>query len=149
MVSLAEAQFGLLERCAALDPPPPLIVGSPGSLLARSVTRPHEDVDWLFPRRDLGLRLAQAADLGFEAFETWGEAAPGEPFYLYGENGALRLDLGVADEIDGRHVVKVHRLFFAIDGREAPAGYRFALPDDASTIRRSRSTASGCESFHR
>ncbi len=132
MVSLAEAQFALLERCAELDPPPPLMGGyAEDALLARSVTRPHEDVDWLFPRRELGLRLAQAADFGFEAFETWSEAAPGEPFYLYGENGALKLDLGVADEIDGRHVVKVHRLFFAVDGREAPAGYRFALPDDA------------------
>jgi hypothetical protein len=90
MVSLAEAQFALLERCAALDPPPPLMGGyAEDALLARSVTRPHEDVDWLFPRRELGLRLAQAAELGFEAFETWGEAAPGEPFYLYGDQGSF------------------------------------------------------------
>jgi hypothetical protein len=96
------------------------------------VTRPHEDVDWLLPRQELQLRLAQAAELGFETFETWGESAPGEPFYLYGENGDLKLDLGVADEVDGRPYVKVHKLFFEVEGGgEAPAGYRFALPDDA------------------
>ena len=132
MGGLAEAQFALLEQTAALDPAPCLMGGyAEDALLARSVTRPHEDVDWLFPRRELPLRLAQAADLGFEAFETWGDAAPGEPFYLYGENGALKLDLGVADVADGRYVVRVHKIHFEVDGGQAPAGYQFALPEDA------------------
>jgi hypothetical protein len=41
--------------------------------------------------------LAQAEVLGFASFETWGEAAPGEPFYLFGQDGELKLDLGIAD----------------------------------------------------
>ena len=42
--------------------------------------------------------------------ETWGEAAPGEPFYLFGENGDLKLDIGIADsrnsfgELSPRHL---------------------------------------------
>ena len=131
MVSLAEAQFALLERCAELDPPPPdgrLRRGCTARALRHAAAR----------RRRLALSApGPGAPPGpgcrprVRGIRAWGEAAPGEPFYLYGENGALKLDLGVADEIDGRLVVRVHRLFFAVDGREAPAGYRFALPDDA------------------
>ena len=100
------------------------------ALLAGAVTRPHEDVDWLLPRREMDLRLEQAAKLGFEGFETWGEAAPGVPFYLFGQQDDLRLDLGIADEEDGETWVKVHRLFFEVDGGEAAAGYRALLPAD-------------------
>ena len=133
MASLAERQLELLERMAAVEPAPYIMGGfAEDALLAGHVTRPHEDVDWLLPRQELQLRLAQAAELGFETFETWGESAPGEPFYLYGENGDLKLDLGVADDVDGRLHVKIHKLFFEVEGGgEAPAGYRFALPDDA------------------
>ena len=116
---------------AALEPAPCVIGGyAEDALLAGTVTRPHGDIDWLVPRRELPLRLAQARELGFGEFATLGESAPGEPFYLYAENGELKLELGVADEQDGRVWLKIHKLAFAIDGREAPAGYQLLLPRD-------------------
>jgi hypothetical protein len=129
--SLAAAQLELLRRMAALNPAPCLIGGyAEDALLAGTVTRPHVDVDWVCPRRELPLRLAQARELGFGEFETWGEAAPGEPFYLYGENGDLKLEVGVADEQDGGVYLRIHRLAFDIDGKKAPAGYQLLLPRD-------------------
>jgi hypothetical protein len=129
--SLAEAQFELLRRMAELQPAPFLIGGyAEDALLAGTVTRPHVDIDWLVTRRELPLRLAQARELGFGEFETWGESAPREPFYLYAENGDLKLDLGVADERDGRVYLRIHKLAFKIDGGEPPAGYQFQLPPD-------------------
>ena len=117
---------------AALDPPPVFIGGyAEDALLAGSVTRPHEDFDWVFPRRELELRRSQAEQLGFTGFETWGDAAPGEPFYVYSWTpDDVRLDLGVADEEGGALWVKVHKLYFEVDGKEAPAGFRVRLPDD-------------------
>ena len=44
------------------------------ALLAGAVTRPHDQEE---------LRRAQLAELGFTDWETWGEAAPGVPFYLF------------------------------------------------------------------
>jgi hypothetical protein len=129
--SLAEAQHELLRRMAALVPAPCLIGGyAEDALLAGTVTRPHVDLDWIVPRRELPLRLTQARRLGFGEFETWGDSAPGEPFYLYAENGDLKLDLGVVDEQGGRIYLRIHRLAFDIDGREAPAGYQLLLPGD-------------------
>ena len=61
----------------------------------------------------------------------WGESAPEEPFYLYGESGELKLELGIADEQEERVYLRIHKLAFDIDGREAPAGYRLRLPDGA------------------
>jgi hypothetical protein len=133
--SLAEEQLELLRRMGALDPAPCLIGGyAEDALLAGAVTRPHVDVDWLVPRRELALRLAQARELGFGAFETWGESAPGAPFYLYGENGDLKLELGVADEQDGRVYLRIHRLAFDIHGREAPAGRRHGARDRPAAV---------------
>jgi hypothetical protein len=131
VASLAEAQLELLRLMAALDPAPCLIGGyAEDALLAGAVTRPHVDIDWLVSRRELPLRLAQARELGFGEFETWGESAPGEPFYLYAENGELKLELGVADEQDGCIWLRIHKLAFDIDGREALAGYQLLLPRD-------------------
>lgn len=128
---LTVRQLDLLARMAALAPPARIIGGyAEDALLAGAVTRPHADVDWLFPRRELGLRLAQARALGFPEFEVWGESAPGVPFYLYAENGDLKLELGVADEEDGRLWIKIDRLRFQVDGKPAPAGYRLRLPSD-------------------
>jgi hypothetical protein len=84
----------------------------------------------VFPRDEQELRLAQLAELGFGEWETWGEAAPGVPFYLFGQNGELKLDLGVSDEEDGKHWMRVHKLSFTVDDREAPAGYQLQMPDD-------------------
>lgn len=103
------------------------------ALLVGTVTRAHLDVDWLLPRRELELRLAQARSLGFTEFETWGEAAPGEPFYLFAQSGDLSIDLGITDEVDGRHLVRIWKIAFEVDGREAPAGYQFELPGDTYT----------------
>ena len=55
------------------------------------------------------------------------------PFYLYAEHGDVHLDVGVADEEDGALWVRVHSLAFEVNGAEAPAGYRFRLPDDLLT----------------
>ena len=131
VTSLDEEQLELLRRMAALDPGPCLIGGyAEDALLAGTVTRPHVDIDWMVPRRELQLRLAQARELGFGEFETWGESAPGEPFYLYAENGELKLELGVVDEQDGRVYLRIHTLAFDVDGREPPAGYQLLLPRD-------------------
>jgi len=120
-------QLDLLRRMSRLDPAPYLFGGyAEDALLAGKVTRPHLDVDWLCPRRELDLRLAQARQLGFTEFETWGESAPGKPFYLFAHQGELRLDLGVGDEVEGHNVLLVHNLAFA----PVPVPYRVALPDD-------------------
>jgi hypothetical protein len=131
-MTLADRQLEMLRRMAALDPPPVFMGGfAEDALAAGTVTRPHEDLDWVFPRGELQLRQAQAEQLGFGDFETKGEAAPGEPIYLFCRApNDVRLDLGVADEDDGSWWVKVHKLFFEVDGAEAPAGYRVRLPGD-------------------
>lgn len=131
MADLEDRQLELIGRMAALEPPPCFMGGwAEDAVLAGEATRPHLDLDWLLPRSELDERLAQAAQFGFQGFETWGESAPGQPFYLYGESGELKLDLGVADEVDGRPVLRVHKLFFDVDGREPAAGYQLRLPVD-------------------
>jgi hypothetical protein len=131
---LTARQLDLLRRMSQLDPPPCIWGGyAEDALLAGTVTRPHLDIDWLLPRSQLELRLAQARRLGFTDFESWGEAAPGEPFYLYANNGELSIDLGISDEQDGRHIVRIWKLAFEIDGSKPPAGYQFPLPADTYT----------------
>ena len=123
MAALFDRQLALIEEMAALEPPPWFMGGwAEDAVLAGEATRPHDDVDWLLRRRELDERLGQAARLGFQTFETWRESAPGEPFYLYAESGELKLDLGVADEDEGRPVLRVHKLFIDVDGREPTAG---------------------------
>ena len=110
-------QLDLLRRMSELDPPPCVWGGyAEDALLAGTVTRPHLDVDWLLPRRELDLRLEQARELGFTNFESWGEAAPGEPFYLSARNGELSIDLGIGEEADGHLLVRVWKLAFEVDG---------------------------------
>ena len=100
------------------------------ALLAGTVTREHADVDLLLPRHEEALRLGQIRELGFTEVETWGEAEPGVPFYLFAQNGELKLELGIADEIGGRILCRVHGVTFDIGGEPAPAGYQVVLPDD-------------------
>lgn len=128
---LTAHQLELIATLAALEPPPWFMGGyAEDALLAGAVTREHEDVDLIFPRAEEGLRRAQLAELGFGDWETWGEAAPGVAFYLFGQSGDLRVDLGIVDRADGRNWMRVHRLAFTVGGEEAPAGYRLRLPDD-------------------
>ena len=128
---LARRQLDLVAKLAALEPTPSFMGGyAEDALLAGIVRRPHEDVDLIFPRDQQDLRLAQLSELGFTDWETWGEAAPGVPFYLFGQNGDLKLDLGITDEADGKIWMRVHKLAFTVGGKEAPAGYRLRLPDD-------------------
>jgi hypothetical protein len=130
----AVGQLDLLRRMSELDPPPFVFGGyAEDALLAGTVTRPHGDVDWLVPRNELALRLDQARTLGFVEIETRGESAPGEPFYLFAQSGDLSIDIGVADEADGRPLARIWKLAFPIDGGEAPAGYQFQLPADTYT----------------
>ena len=129
--ALAAQQLDLIAKLAALDPPVAFMGGyAEDALLAGTVTRPHEDVDLIFPRADSELRFAQLAELGFGEWETWGEAAPGEPFYLFGQSGSLKVDLGIADRAGDQFWIRVHRLTFTVRGAEAPAGYQLRLPDD-------------------
>jgi hypothetical protein len=124
-------QLELLRRLGGL-PSPPCVMGgfAEDALLAGTVTRPHVDVDLLFPRHELGLRLDQLRRLGFTEVETWGEAAAGEPFYLSARTNDLELEIAITDAANGRHAVRVQRLFFELDGKPAPAGYQLILPDD-------------------
>jgi hypothetical protein len=131
MASLRDRQLRLLEAMASLEPAPYIMGGfAEDALLVGAVTRPHGDIDWLFTRRELDVRLRQASSLGFASLETWGEAAPGEPFYLAGEKDDLNLEAGVADEIDGALYVRIYSVAFDIDGNAPPVGYRVRLPDD-------------------
>jgi hypothetical protein len=60
----------MLARVAALDPPPFFMGGfAEDALLAGTVTRRHEDFDWLLPRSELDLRRGQAESLGFDGIE--------------------------------------------------------------------------------
>jgi hypothetical protein len=131
MDRVTAAQLALLRRMESLDPPVWIMGGyAEDALLAGTVTRLHEHVDWLFPRSESELRIAQARELGFHEFGVWGESAPGEPFYLSAEDGELRLELGILDEEEGAMWLKVHSLAFDLDGQEPPAGYRLQLPAD-------------------
>jgi hypothetical protein len=116
---------------SALKPPVWIMGGyAEDALLAGTVMRAHEDIDWVFPRREYELRLAQAKGLGFPEFDVWGESAPGQPFYLSADQGELRLELGIVDEEEGALWLKVYKLGFQIDGSEPAAGYRVQLPGD-------------------
>jgi hypothetical protein len=129
--ALTIRQLDLLRQMAELDSPPCVFGGyAEDALLAGAVTRAHLDIDWLVPRHELKLRLAQAKALGFAEFETWGESAPGEPFYLFAQNGDLSIDIGITDEANGQLHGRVWKVAFEIDGRPAPAGYRFQMPPD-------------------
>jgi hypothetical protein len=128
---LTSRQLELIARLAALEPAISFMGGyAEDALLAGTVTRPHEDVDVIFPRSEEELRMAQLAELGFRDWETWGEAAPGVPFYLFGQDGDLKVDLGILDQEGGGNWMRVHRLAFPVGGQEAPAGYQLRLPDD-------------------
>jgi hypothetical protein len=128
---LTDRQLELIAKLAGLEPTLTFMGGyAEDALLAGRVTREHEDIDVVFRRTEQELRFAQLAELGFGSWETVGEAAPGVPFYLAGQDGEVKLDLGVADEHDGKHWMRVHTLSFTVAGEEAPAGYRLQLPDD-------------------
>jgi hypothetical protein len=132
--ALTARQLGLLRRMSELEPSPFVFGGyAEDALLAGSVTRTHGDIDWLVPRNELALRLAQARALGFVDVETWGESAPGEPFYVVARNGDLTIDVGVTDEEGGRLLGRIWKIAFPVEGAEAPAGYQFELPGDTYT----------------
>ena len=127
----------LLTKLAALEPTPSFMGGyAEDALLAGIVRRPHEDVDLIFPRDQQDLRLAQLSELGFTDWETWGGPPRGVPFYLFGQNGDLKLDLGITDEADG------HRSGCASTSWRSPSAARrrppaigCAFPTTSSTIR--------------
>jgi Aminoglycoside-2''-adenylyltransferase len=130
-IDLTKRQLDLIAKLAALEPAPSFMGGyAEDAVLAGTVTRGHEDIDLIFPRDQQELRLAQLAEFGFTNWETWGEAAPGVPFYLFAQNGDLKVDLGLTDEADGKIWMRVHSLAFTVGGEEAPAGYQLQLPND-------------------
>jgi hypothetical protein len=124
-------QLELLGRMSELDPPPFLMGGyAEDALLAGEVTRPHDDIDLMYPRAEHPMRLAQAAQLGFESFVAIGDASPGVPFYMRAELGDLVLEVGICDEEADERFFDVGKLHFDLGGREPPAGYRVHLPRD-------------------
>ncbi len=128
---LTGRQLDLIAHLAALQPPMFLMGGyAEDALLAGRVTRPHEDVDVIFPRHEEALRMDQLAELGFTEWETWGEASPGVPFYLFGHSGDLKVDVGLLDRDGAANWMRVHRLAFTVGGEPAPAGYQLRLSDD-------------------
>jgi hypothetical protein len=71
-MTLADRQLEMLRRMAALDPPPVFMGGfAEDARAAGTVTRPHEDLDWVFPRGELELRRAQAERLGVGVVRHW------------------------------------------------------------------------------
>jgi hypothetical protein len=61
--------------------------------------------------------LSQLAELGFVKWDTWGEAAPGVPFYLFGHNGLAlyQIRAGVAERnsfgpLSDRHLATLAQL---------------------------------------
>jgi hypothetical protein len=131
---LTARQLDVLRRMSELDPPPFVFGGyAEDALLAGTVTRTHGDIDWLVPRGELALRMTQARTLGFAEFDTLGESAPGQPFYMVARNGDLTIDIGVTDEDGGRLLGRIWKIGFQVDGAEAPAGYQFELSNDTYT----------------
>jgi hypothetical protein len=127
------AQLVLLERMAALDVPPRLMGGfAEDAVIGGTVSRLHDDVDWAVTRDELPMQLEQARALGFAEVTTWGESAPGVPFYLSATDArGISIDIGVFDRTDDHVVADVGRLLFSIDGASPPAGFRVHLPADA------------------
>jgi len=131
MTDLTGRHLDLIAKLMTLNPTPAFMGGyAEDALLSGGVTRPHEDIDLIIPRDQHVLRMAQLAELGFTDWETWGEAAPGLPFYLFGQSDDLKIDLGVIDETDGKLWMRVHKLAFTVGGEAAPAGYELQLPND-------------------
>jgi hypothetical protein len=127
------AQLAMLERMAALDPPARIMGGyAEDAVVGGRLSRPHDDIDVAVLREELPLRLDQLGDLGFGRTETWGESAPGEPFYLYAQGpDGLSIDLGVFDHVDGHPVMDVASVAFTIEGGEPWEPFRVHLPSDA------------------
>jgi Aminoglycoside-2''-adenylyltransferase len=91
VADLAKRQLDVIAKLAALEPPPSFMGGfAEDAVLARTVTRPHEDVDLIFPRDEQELWLARLAELGFADWETWYEGAPGVPFIFSARTGTSR-----------------------------------------------------------
>jgi hypothetical protein len=110
----------LVRRMAALDPAPVFMGGyAKEALLHGGLTRPHEDFDWLLPRSEAAARIEQAKSLGFGGWQTVGEAAPGEPFYMAGEGGGHKLELGICDKDGGRLTTRELRERFLPEVPEA------------------------------
>jgi hypothetical protein len=101
------------------------------ALLHGGYSRDHNDVDLLVERSELDGLLAELRPLGYDAWETWGENAAGEPFYLAKEADGVLIELGVVDRnAAGDLYLEIARVPFQIDGRDPPVGYRVHFSAD-------------------
>ena len=92
-MSAERIQLGLLRAFAELGAAPWIMGGyAEDALLAGTVTRPHADVDLLFPRPVLAA-APSCARSGSRSSRHGARAAPGEPFYL---SSRRRLDRPLA-----------------------------------------------------
>jgi hypothetical protein len=128
---LTGRQLELIARLAALEPPVFFMGGfAEDALLAGRVTRPHEDVDVIFPREQAPLHLDQLGRTRVHGLGDLGRGGAGRSLLPLRQSGDLKVDLGVLDQENGGNWMRVHRLAFTVEGEEAPAGYRLRLPDD-------------------
>lgn len=131
MKTIAQKQLDLLGKMSELSPVPYIIGGyAEDALIGGTVSRHHEDIDWIFPRREAKMRYEQLKSLGFKEFETWGDSSPGKPFYQFTYIDDLNIDIAVYDEADGRAFLQIGKLYFDLEGKNPPAGYKVYLPGD-------------------
>jgi len=129
-------QVTLLQRLSALKPAPFLMGGfAEDALLYGDFSRDHEDIDLLVERSELERLLQKLSTLGYDEWETWGETAVGEPFYLSKRANDLLMDIAVTDRTDsGELYLELGRVFFRIEEGDPPVGYRVYLPENALTF---------------
>lgn len=128
----AARQIELLAQLQTFPSPPFLMGGlAEDGLLEGRFTRPHGDLDLLVERSQLDDVLGQLRPLGYDAWETKGENAAGEPFYLASLDAPVPIEIGVADRDDsGDLFLEIARVHFTLETGDAPVGYRVYLPPD-------------------
>ena len=128
----AARQLELLARLQTFPTPPFLMGGiAEDALFEGRFTRPHGDLDLLVERSQLDDVLGQLRPLGYEAWDTKGENAAGEPFYLASVGAPLLIEIGVADRNErGDLFLEIARVHFKVETGDPPVGYRVYLPED-------------------
>lgn len=128
----AARQLELLAKLQTFPSPPFLMGGvAEDALFEGGFTRPHGDLDLLVERSQLGEVLTQLRSLGYDSWETKGENAAGEPFYLASVGAPVLIEIGVADRDErGDLFFEVARVHFKLETGDPPVGYRVYLPAD-------------------
>jgi hypothetical protein len=128
-----QRQLELLRELQTLTPRPVLLGGfAEDALLHGGFSRDHGDVDLVVERHGLAGLLDHLRAFGYGDWETKGETARGEPFYLAQSAGGVLIELAVTDRDDrGAVFAEIGRVHFTLQTGSAPVGYRVYLPADA------------------